>query len=239
MSELQEFDDGFLDNEPEVEQEVEIVEEAAEPEVEAAPETEPETEETETETTAEEAEESTTDSKQEWTLTAVLDERDKRQKAVKEAEELRERLAKLEGEKTEDGVSVFEDEQAYTQQRKQETEEAMRNTALNMSEAFAETQFGEDKVAAAKQWMIDEGVKSPYALEQFNSAKLPYHKAVELYEDDLVRRDPEAYKAKLREELLEELKSENKPKPSTPSLASKRSAVAVETSVDSDDFLKD
>ena len=85
--------------------------------------------------------------------------------------------------------------------------------------------------------MIEEGVKSPYALEQFNSAKLPYHKAVELYEDDLVRRDPEAYKAKLREELLAELKSDKKP--STPSLASKRSAVAVETTVDSDDFLKD
>ena len=208
MSELEDFS-SLLDASSEPETEVEIVEEAAAPET---PETEPEAPaEPEVATTA-------TDDKP-WTLSAVLDEREKRQKAVKEAEELRAELAKY---KTEPDVSIFEDEKGFVERQKRDTEVALRNTALNMSEAFAESVFGADKVSAAKQWMINEGIKSPYALEQFNSAKLPYHAAVKLYEDDMVRRDPEAFKAKLRDEIIAELKQE-KPRVSTPSLASKRS----------------
>jgi len=213
MSDLHEFDD-ILEDEPE--QEVEIVEEAAaEPEQET-PETEPESEEVVEESKVE----TTATEKEPWTLSAVLDEREKRQAAVKRAEELEAKLKAYE--KTEPDVSIFEDEQGFIQRQKQETEVALRNTALNMSEAFAESVYGEEKVAAAKQWMINEGIKSPYALEQFNAAKLPYHAAVKLYEDDQARRDPEAYKAKLREEILAELQ-EKQPKPSTPSLASMRS----------------
>ena len=210
MSELEDFS-SLLDASSEPETEVEIVEEAAAPEAQA---TEPEpgaVEESKVETT--------TTEKEPWTLSAVLDEREKRQKAVKEAEELRAELAKY---KTEPDVSIFEDEKGFVERQKRDTEVALRNTALNMSEAFAESVFGADKVSAAKQWMINEGIKSPYALEQFNSAKLPYHAAVKLYEDDMVRRDPEAFKAKLRDEIIAELKQE-KPRVSTPSLASKRS----------------
>jgi hypothetical protein len=207
MSELEDFSN-LLDDSSEPETEVEIVEEAAAPEPEQEPEA---TAEPEVETTATE--------KEPWTLSAVLDEREKRQKAVKEAEELRAELAKY---KTEPDVSIFEDEKGFVERQKRDTEVALRNTALNMSEAFAESVFGADKVSAAKQWMINEGIKSPYALEQFNSAKLPYHAAVKLYEDDMVRRDPEAFKAKLRDEIIAELKQE-KPRVSTPSLASKRS----------------
>jgi hypothetical protein len=214
MSDLHEFDD-ILEDEV-VEPQVEIVEEAAaEPEQET-PETEPESEEVVEESKVE----TTATEKEPWTLSAVLDEREKRQAAVKRAEELEAKLKAYE--KTEPDVSIFEDEQGFIQRQKQETEVALRNTALNMSEAFAESVYGEEKVAAAKQWMINEGIKSPYALEQFNAAKLPYHAAVKLYEDDQARRDPEAYKAKLREEILAELQ-EKQPKPSTPSLASKRS----------------
>jgi hypothetical protein len=232
MSEVQEDFQDIFEDEPE--KEVEIVEEAAEPEAEETPpEAEPEAEE------AEESEvETTATEKKEWTLSAVLDEREKRQKAVAEAEELRKELAKYKAEKPEDDISIFEDEKGFIARQKQETEVALRNTALNMSEAFAESVFGEEKVAAAKQWMINEGIKSPYALEQFNAAKLPYHAAVKLYEDDQARRDPEAYKAKLREEILAELQ-EKKPKPSTPSLASKRSVGSKTEAEDFDDLLKE
>jgi hypothetical protein len=230
MSELEQFDDIFEDEV--VEPQVEVVEEAAAEPEQASPETEPESEEV----VAESKVETTATEKEPWTLSAVLDEREKRQKAVAEAEELRKKLAEYETPK--DDVSIFEDEKGFVQRQKQETEVALRNTALNMSEAFAESVFGEEKVAAAKQWMITEGVKSPYALEQFNAAKLPYHAAVKLYEDDQVRRDPESYKAKLREEILAELKNE-KPKSSTPSLASKRS-VGEKHNVESfDDILGD
>jgi len=238
MSEVQQAEEDFqdiFDSEPEAE--VEIVEEAAEPEAEETPETETtEAEETE-EVVAEESEdETTTSEKESWTLSAVLDEREKRQIAQKEAAELREKLAKYEASKDEDDVSIFEDEKGFLAKQEQKTQEALRNNALNMSEAFAEEVFGEEKVAAAKQWMQTEGIKSPYALDQFNSAKLPYHTIVKLFDDDQARRDPEAYKAQLREELLAELKEK---KPSTPSLASKRSVGAKTDPEDFDDLLKD
>ena len=238
MSEVQQAEEDFqdiFDSEPEAE--VEIVEEAAEPETEETPETETtEAEETE-EVVAEESEdETTTSEKESWTLSAVLDEREKRQIAQKEAAELREKLAKYEASKDEDDVSIFEDEKGFLAKQEQRTQEALRNNALNMSEAFAEEVFGSEKVAAAKQWMQTEGIKSPYALDQFNSAKLPYHTIVKLFDDDQARRDPEAYKAQLREELLAELKEK---KPSTPSLASKRSVGAKTDPNDFDDLLKD
>jgi hypothetical protein len=210
MSSLEGFED-LLDD---PQQEVEIVEETAEatPETPEAEPVAPEVVEPKVETTATE--------EKPWTLSAVLDEREKRQAAVRRAEELEAKLKAYE--KTEPDVSIFDDEKGFVERLKHDTDVALRNTALNMSEAFAKKEFGADKVAAAKAWMISEGIKSPYALEQFNAAELPYHAAVKLYEDDMVRRDPEAYKAKLREEILADLKKE-KPKPSTPSLASKRS----------------
>ena len=231
MSELRE--DDFLDNEPE--QEVEIVEEAAEPEAEETPETEtPEAEETEEVVADESKVETTATEKEPWTLSAVLDEREKRQAAVKRAEELE---AKLKAYETpESDVSIFEDEKGFVEKQEKRTAEALRNTALNMSEAFAESVYGEEKVSAAKQWMMTEGIKSPYALERFNAAKLPFHEVVKLFDDDQVRRDPEGYKAKLREEILAELKQ----KPSIPSFASKSSAGSKpKTAVGDDDFLKD
>ena len=234
MSELRE--DDFLDNEPE--QEVEIVEEAAEPEAEDTPETEtPEAEETEEVVADESKVETTATEKEPWTLSAVLDEREKRQAAVKRAEELETRLKAYET--PESDVSIFEDEKGFVEKQEKRTAEALRNTALNMSEAFAESVYGEEKVAAAKQWMQTEGIKSPYALDRFNAAKLPYHEIVKMFDDDMARRDPEAYKAKLREEVLAELK-EKKPPPKTPSLASKRSVGDTHTHTeDFEDILKD
>ena len=213
MSELEDFS-SLLDASSEPETEVEIVEEAA------APETLETQEEQQTETTEESKVETTATDEKPWTLSAVLDEREKRQKWEAKAKELEEKLKAME--QPVNDVSIFEDEKGFVERQKRDTEVALRNTALNMSEAFAESVFGADKVSAAKQWMINEGIKSPYALEQFNSAKLPYHAAVKLYEDDMVRRDPEAFKAKLRDEIIAELKQE-KPRVSTPSLASKRS----------------
>ena len=213
MSQLSEFD-ALLDAEPE--SKVEVIEET----VEAAAEETPVEQETQQAEQAEESKvETTATDEKPWTLSAVLDEREKRQKWEARARELEEKLKAFEQPK--DDVSIFEDEKGFVQRQKQETEIALRNTALNMSEAFAESVFGAEKVAAAKQWMINEGIKSPYALEQFNAAKLPYHAAVKLYEDDQARRDPEAYKAKLREEVLADLKKSQKTAP--PSLASKRS----------------
>ncbi len=82
----------------------------------------------------------------------------------------------------------------------------VRNTSLNMSQAFAEEVFGEEKVAAATQWMQDEGVKSPYIVNEFNNAKLPFHKLVKLHEAEQERLHPETAREKMKAELLAEIK---------------------------------
>jgi hypothetical protein len=185
--------------------------------VEETPEVEVKAEETpEVETT-------TAEKVEHGTLTGMMDEREKRQKAVALAEKLQEKLDAYE-KKPEDDVSIFEDEAGWKAKQDEKLQQEVRNTSLNMSQAFANKEFGKDKVAEATKWMQDEGVKSPYVVNEFNSADLPFHKLVELYEADKVVRDPEAYKANLRAELLEEIKAETPEKPIIKSLASKRSA---------------
>ena len=195
-------------------------------------EAEPEEVETETETKVEEpvktdteVETTATEKKDDWTLTAVMDERDKRQKAVKEAEELRQKLAEFES-KPEDDVSIFEDEAAWKANQEEKRQQEIRNASLNMSQAFAEETFGEDKVAKATEWMQSEGHKSPYIVKEFNEAKLPFHKLVKLFDAEQERLNPESLREQIKAELLEELKVDSKPaeKSIAPSLASKRSA---------------
>jgi hypothetical protein len=224
MSEIDTLDDIYTEEPVEVEVEPEA--EAEEPEkVEAEPEPEGKT---------------TVPKENEWTLTAVMDEREKRQAAVKKAEELEARLAEFER-KTEEEVSIFTDEEAWKAQQENKVQQELRNTALNMSQAFAEEVFGPDKVAQAAEWMKNEGIKSPYSVSRFNSAKLPFHEAVKMFDEEQARLDPDAYKAKLKAEIMEELKQvpeEDKPDPIPSSLASKRSAgKATETSEDWDDIL--
>jgi hypothetical protein len=229
MSEIDTLDDIYTEEPVEVEVEPEAVEE---PVAEEATEEAPKEAEPEGKTTV--------PKENEWTLTAVMDEREKRQAAVKKAEELEARLAEFER-KTEEEVSIFTDEEAWKAQQENKVQQELRNTALNMSQAFAEEVFGPDKVAQAAEWMKNEGIKSPYSVSRFNSAKLPFHEAVKMFDEEQARLDPDAYKAKLKAEIMEELKQvpeEDKPDPIPSSLASKRSAgKATETSEDWDDIL--
>lgn len=231
MSELDIFEDEFPESE-----EGEIVEEAAE----ATEETAEETPETEAETKTEEAE--TDKSKvatpaadnEPWTLKAVLDERENVRKARDEADQLRKELEKLKPKQ--DDVSIFEDEKAFKDDINQKIAQAERNALFNFSEATVKREFGSEKLDAAKQWYKDDGIKSPYVYNLIQQSDDPYRDLIEKYDADQMMRNPESYKARLKEEILAELAK--KPKPSTPSLASKRSVSGEATDSD-DDFLKD
>lgn len=218
MSQIEtfEFEDDIAVETVEAEAETEVVESKEEV-------SEPET-----------AEPTTGSKKEEWTLTAVMDEREKRQKAVKEAEELREKLKAYE--KPDDDVSVFDDENAWKQKQDSKIKNEVQNVALNMSQAFAEEVFGAEKVAEATEWFKTEGVKSPYLMSQYQNAKLPYHAIVKMHDEERARLDPEAYKAKLKAEILAELKGKDvtRETPIPPSLASKRSAGNVKDTLPDD-----
>ncbi len=227
----------------------EKVEETTEEVVETeAGETEKTEEETVEKTEETEEKESTTDSEKDpWTMTAVLDEREKRQAAVKEATELREKLSALEQPK--EDISVFEDEPGFREQLRKESQQNLSNVALNMSEAFAVQAFGAEKVAEAAAWIQTEGIKSPHTLQRFSEASLPFHEAVKMFDEEQARLNPEAFKAALREEILNELKTEQAEKAEKteednssdiPSLASERSSGEKQPSIDDlQDILKD
>ena len=241
MSQIESLDDGFLDAEPAEVEEPETVTEtievaAEEPEVvEEPPKTEPEIE-PEGETTAPE--------KDEWTLTAVMDEREKRQAAVKERDEWK---VKFEATQTKpDDVSVFEDEKGYTEQQAQSVDQKVAESELRISRAYAVREYGEEKVAASEKWYADEGMKSPHAIDRIHKSGLKFHEAVILMDEEQARLDPDAYEAKIEAKIRAKIEaeqsesSEDTPKSITPSLASLRSAATDNLSTaDVDDFLKD
>ena len=125
--------------------EVEVVTE----EVEAVEAEEPEAVETEPEIEPEG--ETTAPKKDEWTLTAVMDEREKRQAAVKENESLREQLAALEPKP--ESVSVFEDEAGFKEQQDQKIHFEVENAKLSMAKAYAVRELGQEAVDARPAFM--------------------------------------------------------------------------------------
>lgn len=228
MSEVEEGFDDILDTTDESEvAEPEVVTEPVTETVETKEETTEAEETKEVETKVETKDETTASEDKSWTFSQAMDERDKRQAAVKRADKLQEQLDALQPK--EDDISIFTDEEGHNKQQEQKRREELFNQSLNMSEAFAEEAFGAEKVAAAKEWMKTEGIKSPYVVNQFNSAKLPYHAAVKLHEAEQARLNPEVHEAELTaritKKIMAELKGETKPEETiTSSLATSRSS---------------
>jgi hypothetical protein len=220
------------------EPEVETVEVEAEETVEA-------TEESQEETEVEEAEVETTATKKEeiGTLAGMLDEREKRQAAVKRAEELEAKLAALET--PQNDVSVFEDEKGYTEQQDEKVSSKVNEAVLGMSRAYAVREFGEEKVAQAEKWYADEGMKSPHAIDRIHKSDLKFHEAVNLFDEEQARLDTEGLEAKVEARIRAEFEAkyssepEEPRKPIKPSLASARSTGkdAVSTTDDFEDIL--
>ena len=216
-----------------------VPESKVEPEVIVETTEEPVEVEAKEETVVEPEGEPTTPKKDEWTLTAVMDEREKRQAAVKENEALKKQLAEFD--KPKDDVSIFDNEEDWKAQQEQKLISSVEQAKLDMSRAYAVKEFGEEKVAAAETWTETQGIKSPYVLDNIGKADLKYHKAIELMDEEANRQDPDAYRAQLKAEIMAELKAETSEEPQetiTPSLASKRSTGGKKpTSEDFEDML--
>ena len=206
---------GFLDEEA-TGAPVDEPEQVEEPEaVEVTGQAEPEAEEVETaeaETGEEEAAPPVADPEEHKAtvpVTALQEERTKRQALERELAELRQRAA----------------QQQQPQQPQPDfydnPDEAVRqmivNETLKQSKFLAERDFDKDIVAETVAYFD----QNPHLSQQFLNEPSPYHAAVEFYQRqkvaDEIGSDPDAYKAKLREELLAELQAQQPaPKPQAP-----------------------
>lgn len=227
------FLDGETESEAEETEEVEAQE--AETEAEAAPEPEPKETEAE-EQTGEEDPGSTPEpepqKQHDIPVTALLDEREKRQAAQRQLEEYQRRerelqaqLQKLQQPKQE-APDWYEDPQAAARYQTQTIEQQFQARLMQQSKFLAEREFGQNTVNEAISYFD----RNPAASQQFKDHPSPFHAAVEFYQRQKVAEeigsDPEAYKQKLRDELRAELEAEltanpkAKPKAPPPSMAS-------------------
>lgn len=225
----------FLDEkEPEApEQEEAQASEEAEPEkVEAEPAKEPEAKE-EPEPTGEETTPPVEEPKtRDVPITAMLDEREKRQKAERDAEEARKmaeaanaRLQELMRDMRKDEAKApdfFEDPDQRMQFETKRIYQDTQSRLLQQSKFLAEREYGPDVVEKAIAF-YDE---NPQLSHQFLDHPSPFHAAVDFYKKQAFLNevsDPETWReqerAKIREEVMAEIKTPSKPKAPPASLA--------------------
>lgn len=210
----------FLDGETVDEAEaVEVEAEAPEVEVEAKAEAEPEEQ-----TGVEEPGEPPSPEPEEpkaIPVTALLDEREKRQEAQRRAEEADRRMRQLEAElrrlqqPKQEQPDWYEDPQKAAQFQSHNLQQEFQAQKMQQSKFFAEREFGAETVNDAVAYFD----RHPEQSRQFLSHPSPFHAAVEFYNRqkfvEEVGNDPEAYRAKLREELLAELQQNAPQQPAT------------------------
>jgi hypothetical protein len=148
-------------------------------------------------------------------ITALLDEREKRQAAERRLAYLEAQLRQQEPQKLPDPV---EDAEGYTRTLAQTFEQRMQMTALRQSQFFATREFGEELVGEAMSFFDNQ----PRAVsEQFLREPSPFHAAVEWFKqqkaaDERASPDFEAsLRKRIEAELREKLAAEFQPEPST------------------------
>lgn len=169
-------------------------------------------------------------------VTALLDEREKRQEAQRKAEEADRRARELQAQlqrmqqPKQEAPDWYEDPQAAAQFQSQTIEQQMQARMMQQSKFFAERDFGAETVNEALSYFDQH----PEQSGQFVNHPSPFHAAVEYYKRQKtaaeIGSDPEAYKEKIRAELKAELEAQltqnaavaqpSKPKSPPPSVAS-------------------
>lgn len=179
-------------------------------------------------------------------IQAILDEREKRQESQRAAEAARAEAARYQAQirqmqeaQRQPAPDWDMDPAAAASHQMQSFQQQMQAQALKQSRFFAEREFGADLVNEAYAFFD----QNPHLSQQLMNEASPFHAAVEFYQKQKllseIGSDPEAYKAKLREEVRAEMATEMqaaqpKPTPTPPrSLSSapaggKLDAIAVD-----------
>ena len=167
-------------------------------------------------------------------LTAVLDEREKRQAAQREVEDLRRQLQGYQ--QPQELVDILEDPEARLAHERSVFQQELINTKLDTSRFLAVEKFGEDLVNAA--YAFFDAPENRHKTSEFIGQPSPFHAAVKAYQQHQtmaeVGTDPIAYRGKIEAEIRAQVLAEMqqqavqtaKPRPPI-SLSSAPSAGAV------------
>lgn len=143
--------------------------------------------------------------KEDWTFAAYRDEKRKRQ-------ELEKRLEELEKPKEEvKAPDVLNDPDGFQQYQSQQLDQKVNNVKAEMSQFYAEKEFGKEKVQTAFNKFSEMVKDNPALYQQALSAVSPYHEIVELVdkaEKFEQMQDIESYEAKLRAEIEQKIRAE-------------------------------
>ena len=156
-------------------------------------------------------------------ITAMLDEREKRQKAEREAEEarktaeaVRRQLEAMKAQKEpENAPDFYENPDERLQFEARRIEQGFQARTLQQSRFFAERDHGAELVNEAMSFFD----QNPQLSHQFMEHPSPFHAAIDFYKQQKFLTevsDPDKWREQERQRIREEVMAEMKPQPSKP-----------------------
>ena len=142
-------------------------------------------------------------------LAALQEQRDKRQSAERERDELKSKLD--ESVKPTDPTSVFDDESKFRDELTSDFNTELNNQRYNQSQFFVEQDIGKEALAAKTETFKALAAANPALNQQIANAISPYHEMVTIVEQagELAKmQDLPAYRATLKAEILAEIKAD-------------------------------
>lgn len=161
-------------------------------------------------------------------VTALLDEREKRQAAQREAEEARKQMAVIEAKLRElqtpkEAPDFYSDPEAAIQGHTQKLQEQLWDDKLNMSEAMAVDKFGAEAVEEAKAAFISAVQSDPTLYQRLRTQAHPYAFVMDWHKREKFLsevKDPDVWREEqmrlLREQIAKEAEGLSTPKPTLP-----------------------
>lgn len=142
-------------------------------------------------------------------LAALQEQRDKRQSAERERDDLKSKLDATT--KPAETTSVFDDEAKFRDELKSDFDAQLNNQRYNQSQFFVGREIGEEALAAKTETFKTLAAANPALNQQIANSMSPYHEMVKIVDQhgELDKmKDLDAYKAKIRAELKAEMEAD-------------------------------
>ncbi len=145
-------------------------------------------------------------------ISALLDEREKRQAAERKAKELEDRWAQAQRPPPSDAEAI---------------QQALYDQRLEISRAFAEQKYGEDIVKTVHEWAFAKCNADPYFNGQIRASRFPYEAAMQAYNRETIaaKVTPERLAAFEAWEAAQAQAQAQQPEPQQPAATPPRSLV--------------